>query len=96
MVARYQIGCITTDNGADTVEAITHVGGHGLMPWRVTVADIMRLIESRADDHEEFFVRSEGDEVDVIIGTDAAGRKYLSSRSGSDERDLLLDLQRCF
>lgn len=96
MVARCQIAWIMVDNGGDTVEAITHVGGHGLMPWRATVAEIVRLIESRGPDRWEFFLRSEGDEVDVIVAMDLAGRKHLCSRSGSGERDLLLDLHRCF
>ena len=96
MAGRFQITCINKPNRMSPVEHITHVGGYGSSPWKLTVEEVIRRIESRGSDHEDFFVRVGPYETDVFVVNPGAGRrKYIKTEPDSTKIDNLLHLSEC-
>ena len=95
MAGRFQIKCINKPQRDSSVEHITHVGGHGTSPWKLAVEEVIRRIESRGTDHEDFFVRVGNDEVDVIVVSPPGRRKHIRTTPDNTQRDNLLSLPEC-
>lgn len=95
MAGRFQITCINKPDRNSPVEHITHVGGFGTSPWKLTVEDVIRRIESRGPDHEDFFVRVGNAEADVIVVSPPGRRKHIRTTPDSTQRDNLLSLSEC-
>jgi hypothetical protein len=93
MAGRFEIRCINKDDRYNPYERITHVGGYGTSQWKLTVAEVIRRIESR---EEAFYVsRPQGDTVDVIVATSRFGNKYIKTTADGDEPNNLLSLPEC-
>jgi hypothetical protein len=96
MAGRFRIQCINRPDRHSPVEHITHVGGAGTRQWKLTVEEVIRRIESRGPDHEDFYVRGGNDEVDVVVvPATQHKRKHIKTKPDSTQRDNLLSLQEC-
>ena len=95
MAGRFQITCINKPHRDSPVEHITHVGGYGSGPWKLTVEDVIRRIESHGSDHEDFFVRVGNAEADVFVVSPPGRRKYIKTVPDYTKRDNLLSLPEC-
>ena len=96
MAGPFQITCINKPNRMSPVEHITHVGGYGTSQWKLTAEDVIRRIESRGSDHEDFFVRVGQYEANVFVVDPGAGRrKYIKTERDSTKVDNLLSLPEC-
>lgn len=96
MAGRFQITCINKPDRDSPVEHITHVGGLGTSQWKLTVEDVMRRIEARGADHEDFFVSVNGAVSDVIVvAASVMRRKHIRTKPDSTQRDNLLSLREC-
>ena len=93
MANRVQIKCITKPDRNSPVEHITHVGGG--WGFKLTVEEVIRRIESRGLDHEDFFVRVGLYESDVIVVSPLGRRKHIRTTSDATLRDNLLSLPEC-
>jgi hypothetical protein len=94
MSGRHQITCINKPHRDSPVEHIIHVGGPH--PWKLTVEEVMRRIESTGTDHEDFFVRVSGAEANVIvIPATAHKRKHIRTTRDATQTDNLLSLPEC-
>ena len=95
MAGRFQITCITKPDRNSPVEHITHVGGFGSGPWKLTVEDVIRRIESRGPDHEDFFVKVGNAQADVFVVYPEGRRKYIKTEPDWTKKDNLLSLAEC-
>jgi hypothetical protein len=95
MARRFQITCITKPNRQSRVEHITNVGGVGTKPWTLRVEEVIRRIESKGSDHEDFFVHVGKDEADIIVMSPAGHRKYIRTEPDLTKADNLLSLPPC-
>ena len=95
MAGRFQIRCINKPNRDSDVEHITHVGGVGQTHWKLTVEDVIRRIESRGADHEDFYVRVGSDESDVLVVRPVGRRAHIRTTPDLTRRDNLLSLPEC-
>jgi hypothetical protein len=93
MAGRFQITCITKPNRESPVDHITHVGGYGTSPWKLTVEDVIQRIESG---REQFFVHVGLYEADVIVVPETAHkRKHIKTKPDATQKDNLLSLPEC-
>jgi hypothetical protein len=95
MAGRFQITCITKPDRQSRVEHITHVGGFGTKPWTLSVEDVIKRIESRGSDHEDFFVKVGTYETDVYVVSPVGRRKYIKTERDETKVDNLLSLPEC-
>jgi Protein of unknown function (DUF3892) len=95
MAGRFQITCITKPDRESRVEHITEVGGYGSNPWKLTVEEVIRRIESRGSDHEDFFVHVGLYETNVIVMSPSGRRKYIRTEPDVTKTDNLLSLPPC-
>ena len=96
MAGRFQITCITKPDRYSPVEHITHVGGFGNSAWKLPVETVMQRIESKAADHEDFFVRVGNAEANVfVVPASATKRKHIKTTRDSTTQDNLLSLPEC-
>lgn len=96
MSGRFQIKCINKPNRDSPVEHITHVGGFGNQAWKLSVEEVMRRIESRGADHEDFYVKVGTNEADVIVvQATAHKRKHIRTTPDLTKVDNLLSLPEC-
>ncbi len=95
MAGRFQITCITKPTHNSPVEHITHVGGYADRPWKLTVEDVIRLIESRDSDHLDFYVKVGNAQADVYVVSPQGRRKYIKTQPDSTKKDNLLSLPEC-
>jgi len=92
MAQRAQIKCINKNPRDDRYHSITHVGGYGTSPWKLTKEDAILKIERR--EWEFYTVSPSGHTVDVEVAT-REGRKYLKTKADRDTPDNLLSLPEC-
>lgn len=93
MTARLQITCINKNDRQSAYERITHVGSLGSTPWRFSVSEVIRLIESG---QASFYVsRPQGDTVNVVVAVSRSGNKYIKTTADGDEPNNLLSLPEC-
>lgn len=97
MAGRFQITCIIKPGDPQSpIEHITHVGGFGTSQWTLEVEEVIRRIESRGSDHEDFFVKVGKYEADVFVVDPGRGRrKYIKTEPDSTKVDNLLSLPKC-
>jgi Protein of unknown function (DUF3892) len=96
MGGRFQITCIRKPDRYSPVEHITHVGGFGSSQLTLTVEEVIRRIESRGADHEDFYVRVGNDQASVIVvPATPTKRKHIKTRPDSTQKDNLLSLPEC-
>jgi hypothetical protein len=96
MAGRFRITCINKPDRNSPVEHITHVGGYGGTQWKLSVEEVMRRIESKGTDHEDFYVHTGNAEADVIvIQATANKRKHIRTVADSTKVDNLLSLPEC-
>jgi hypothetical protein len=95
MAGRFQITCINKPDRNSRVEHITEVGGFGSKAWKLRVEEVIRRIESRGSDHEDFFVHVGKDEANVVVMSPAGHRKYIRTEPDSTKADNLLSLPPC-
>lgn len=95
MAGRFQIKCINKPNRESSVEYITHVGGFGTSQWKLAVEEVIRRIESRGADHEDFFVKVGNNEANVFVVSPAGRRKHIRTEPDSTKVDNLLSLPEC-
>ena len=87
-----QIKCINKTNRQSAWERISHVGGYGTKPWKLTLDDAIGKIER---DEWNFYVSVDGDSVWVDVATSAHGNKYLKTRLDGGMPNNLLSLPEC-
>lgn len=93
MVATYTISCIKKNNRPDPYSRITFVGGGGLSPWKLTVAEAIQLIDLG---HATFFVnRPFLPPVQVVTAISRYGNRYLKTEADGEEPNNLLALPEC-
>ena len=92
MAETAQITCINKQPRNDPYHRITHVGGHGINPWKLTVDDAIGKIESG---EWGFFVLAGGESVWVMVAVSRAGNKYLKTEADGDKPNNLLSLPEC-
>ena len=95
MAGRFRITCINKPNRESRVEHITHVGGFGTSQWKLSVEEVIRRIESRGADHEDFFVLVGNYEADVFVVSPVDRRKHIRTERDSTKVDNLLSLPEC-
>jgi hypothetical protein len=96
MAGRFRITCINKPDRFSPVEHITHVGGFGTSQWKLTVEDVMRRIESRGPDHEDFYVRVGNAEANVVVvPATPHKRKHIRTTPDWTRVDNLLSLPEC-
>lgn len=91
MTQTAEISCIKKNPREDRYNAITHVGGRGASPWKLTLDDAIGKIERREWD---FFTIANGHRADVIVAV-RNGRKHLKTTADYDTPDNLLSLPEC-
>lgn len=90
MAQTAQIKFINKNPRHDPFHAITHVGGYGTKPWRLTLDDAINKI---LNDEWQFFVeRPLGDRVMVEVKKSRFGSLYLKTVADGDVPNNLLDL----
>lgn len=92
MTQRAQIKCINKVPRQDPNESITHVGGYGNGPWKLTLQDAIGRIERR---EWQFYVNVSGKEANVVVSVSRAGNKYLRTESDNSTTNNLLSLPEC-
>ena len=93
MANRFRIRCVNKQPRNDPYSRITHVGGSGTTQWKLTVAEVIRRIQSGK---EAFYVeRPQGDDVDVVVATSRHGNLYIKTTADGDEPNNLLSLPEC-
>lgn len=89
----FQIKCINKPNRDSRVEHITHVGGFGTEPWKLTVEDVMQRIQSGS---ESYFVRVGNAEAKVVVvQATLLQRKHIKTTPDLTQTDNLLSLPEC-
>lgn len=93
MAQTAEIKCIKKQPRVDPYHAITHVGGYGSSPWKITLAEAISYIERG---EWAFYVnRPVGDIAWVEVAVSRYGNKYLKTVADNDEPNNLLSLPEC-
>jgi hypothetical protein len=95
MSGRFRITCINKPDRNSPVEHITAVGGFGSSQWKLTVEEVIRRIDSRGTDHEDFYVHVGNAEANVFVVSPAGRRKYIKTEPDYTKKDNLLSLPEC-
>ncbi|PRH85368.1 DUF3892 domain-containing protein [Labrys okinawensis] len=95
MAGRFQIKCINKPNRDSSVEHITHVGGFGPPQWKLSVEEVIRRIETKGADHEDFYVQVGVYTANVVVVSPVGRRKYIKTEPDSVGFDNLLSLPEC-
>lgn len=87
--------CIATSEAAEPEARIARIGGTNTVGvnWRLTQDEAIAAIEGGRWD---FFVMARhGPAIDVVVGTTASGRKFLTTAVDPHDPEALLALPRC-
>jgi hypothetical protein len=91
MVTRLEIKWISRSEEQNSRVWATVVSGHYVdgSPWKLTEEDAIRGIEAG---FLEFFVQAGGRTLEVDVGANRAGRKFLKTEADGERPDHLLKL----
>ena len=93
MAARLEVAFIHRSNRHNAQETIETIGGRmGSKIWKNSTDVVIDWIEHGL---LSYYVKQDGYEVDVIVATDATGRKYLKTTADGEEPNSLLTLPEC-
>jgi Protein of unknown function (DUF3892) len=87
-----QIKCINKSERMNPWEHITHVGGYGDKPWKITQQEAIRMIEAG---EWNFWVSVKGKTVWVIVAVSRFNNKYLKTEADGEGENNLLSLPEC-
>lgn len=92
MAENAQIKCINKTDRDSAWERISHVGGHGTKPWKLTLDDAIGRIERG---EWNFYVSVGGEIVWVEVAVSRYGNKYLKTVPDGEMPNNLLSLPEC-
>lgn len=87
-----EIKCINKIPRDNPWDRITHVGGYGTKPWKLTQEDAIGKIERN---EWGFYVMQAGKRVDVVVAKSRFGNKYLKTTADGENPNNLLSLPEC-
>ncbi|ALL13596.1 DUF3892 domain-containing protein [Caulobacter henricii] len=82
MAQRAEITCAAQNGRHSTYERITHIGGGGDKPWKLTIKEAIKLVDSGK---WRFFVVRGDVEVKVEAQTSRTGCRYLKTANDRNE-----------
>jgi Protein of unknown function (DUF3892) len=91
---RHEIKCINKSDRQNPHERILHVGGVNgdATRWKLSQQDAVQHIKQGK---YAFFVRKNGQEVNVIVATSRFGNEYIKTEADGDMPNNLLSLPEC-
>ena len=90
MAARLEVTFINRSNRHNANEAIETIGGRmGSKIWKNSTDVVIDWIEHGL---LSYYVKQDGDEVDIVVATGADGRKYLKTAADGEQPHTLLSL----
>jgi hypothetical protein len=92
MIKRAEITCAAQNGRHSTYERITHVGGGATKPWKLTIKEAIKLVDSGK---WQFFVMRDDVAVKVEAQTSRTGSRYLKTANDRNEPHDLLTLPDC-
>lgn len=94
MATSHQIRCINKSDRTNIHERIVNIGGinEDGKRWKITQNEAIAAIEANK---WQFYVGQGINRVDVIVGTSAAGYKYLKTKNDTTTINNLLSLPEC-
>jgi hypothetical protein len=92
MANRAEITCVAQNGRHSTYERITHVGGGKDKPWKLTIKEAIKLIDSGK---WQFFVMRDGAAVKVEALNSRTGCRYLKTANDRYEPHDMLALPAC-
>ena len=92
MTKRAEITCVAQNGRHSTYERITHVGGDAPKPWKLTIKEAIKLVDSGK---WQFHVVRDGLPVKVEAQTSRTGCRYLKTANDRNEPHDLLTLPDC-
>jgi hypothetical protein len=92
MAKNAQIKCISKTDRDSAWERISHVGGQGAKPWKLTLDDAIGKIERG---EWNFYVSVDGESVWVEVAVSRYGNKYLKTVPDGEMPNNLLSLPEC-
>lgn len=92
MAKRAEITCVAQNGRHSTYERITHIGGGKDKPWKLTIKEAIKLIDSGK---WQFFVMQDGVAVKVEALNSRTGSRYLKTANDRYEPHEMLALPDC-
>jgi hypothetical protein len=93
MAARLEVAFINRSNRHNAHGSIENVGGRiGAKIWKNSTEVVIDWIEH---DLLSYYVKADGQEVDVVVAKGADGRKYLKTAADGEKSNGLLRLPEC-
>lgn len=92
MAQRAEITCVAQNDRHSTYERITHIGGGVAKPWKLTIKEAIKLVDSGK---WRFFVMHDEVAVKVEALTSRTGCRYLKTANDRNEPHELLALPAC-
>lgn len=95
MAAKLQVTCILKDDGLDSINKISHIGGRYIngQKWMIPVNQVIDRIEINIT---SFYVKLDSIEVDIIVSKSSLGVKYIKTSRDDEFGNNLLNLPNCF
>jgi len=92
----YRITFVHKDSRFNPYEQITHLGGTSggpeSRPWKISQQAAIRGIETG---QWSFYINSGNRQINVVVGINRFGKKYLKTQADANEPDRLLSLPDC-